>query len=330
MSIETKETVGLGGYNYHYGTERHEDPFGLPEHLKDNEIFKRPFWAEMRELFKGSFVVSSGRQYGQFCDMIAIAAMWREMGKEVDWEVLDSPLVLEAIRSWENVPDIHTASPENTPGLVPGVFEFWWRMFVDAMHHQFDHSHLLITESAIEKRFKKAQVGLGQTSSTTAEEIAGLNSAVADIRDARPAGKMWSSDELVLKSLKWHLKVSMHWLSHNRPRRDRRRGGDVHADYWREGMVAARDVPVDERTMYDHLLVKQADALDYLLNTHPSDLQNDPELIDVQEKYYEVLKKYNDVHKDEANYEPIIALHRKNETSRHLGVAGVLGAVMTG
>lgn len=329
MDVLKADTIEYSGYTYNYKITEEDiaegkatTPFGVPERLEDHELFKRPFWKEMRDFLIASFVFSSGRQYGQFCDMIAMTALWKEMGKEVDWEVLNSPLTLEVVRSWD-IPDMHTSAPKNTDGQIAGLYEYWWRMLVDAMHAAYDPGYLLLNKRGMEKRFEHAKVEIGPTSSTTPEEVSTMNEAVGDIRDKLPDSGEWTADEVIAKSLKWHLRVSKHWSHFNRTRKDKSKGGDVHEDYWRNGMIRAAATPIEERTIYDHLLVRQADALDFLLNTPDEDLLDNFELIETKELYYEALSLYNNAHK---NKEDALSLHRSNEVLNRLGIAGVLGA----
>lgn len=285
-----KET-GPGGYDY-------GNAHMLQDELRDKELFQGDFWPIAKEILAGSFVISSGRQYAQLCDMLIAAALTKEMNIPVDWEVFHSPETAEAVRHWE-LPRSHTGRPKHTEGLVPGVHEFWWRMLGDAFHFQYDETFELPDKHAIIERFRACGLAHGQTSSTTTEELASLSEAITDSR----AAKNENSDERAMRSLQWHLLASLHWLSHKRPRTDR---GDVHAIRWRDAMLDAASRPEDQRSLYDHLLIKQVDALDSLLSKSLDELEATPRLKYTRALYDEVIDLYNQKHPNE----PIAALHR--------------------
>jgi|GEM_PF-2024802 len=268
----------------------------------DYELLQNPFFHEMLEFLIGSFVISSGRQYGQFCDMVPLAAMWQESGRPVDWDILNpnpnsdpgaydiAQLAIDLIRRLK-LPDNHTQAPGNVDGLTPGVLEFWWRMQVDAFHWRYDPDYqLLANESDIKKRFAQCGVPLGSSSNTT-EERAAMNAAIGYLRDdesMRTAGV----DELIVKSFKPHLEVALHWQTNPRPIRNRSKGGDVHAERWRDGMVKALGTPETDRTPYEHLLARTSYLLDFFVDMHPDEF-DDPGMAEVRELYDHVVALYN-------------------------------------
>ena len=95
-----------------------------------------------------------------------------------------------------------------------------------------------------------------------------------------------------MQSLQWHFLASLHWLSHKRPRHDR---GDVHADRWRDAMAIAITIPEDKRGVYDHLLVRQIQELDRLIDM-PSDELIRHGLTYTQTLYDKAAKLYIEVH----------------------------------
>lgn len=268
----------------------------------DYELLQNPFFQEMLEFLIGSFVISSGRQYGQFCDMVPLAAMWQESGKPVDWAILNpnpdqdpeaDDIAKRAIDliSRLKLPDDHTQAPNNVEGLRPGVLVFWWRMLVDAFQWRYDSEYQLpADELAIKKRFAECGVPLGSSSNTT-EERQGMNAAIGYLRDDE-AMRTASVDELIMKSIKPHLEVALHWQVNPRPIRNRSKGGDVHAELWREGMVRALETPENERTPYDHLLARTSYLLDFFVDMHPDEFE-DPVMADARELYDEVVELYN-------------------------------------
>ncbi len=268
----------------------------------DYELLKNPFFREMLEFLIGSFVISSGRQYGQFCDMVPLAAMWQEGDLPVDWDILnpnpnDDPEAydiaqhaIDLIRRLK-LPDDHTQAPGNVEGLTPGVLEFWWLMEIDAFHWRYDPDYqLLANESEIKKRFAKCGVPLGSSSNTT-EERAAMNVAIGYLRDDESM-RTASVDDLIVKSFKPHLEVALHWQVNPRPIRNRSKGGDVHAERWRDGMVKALETPESERTPYEHLLVRTSYLLDFFVDMHPSEF-DDLEMAETRELYDEVVELYN-------------------------------------
>ena len=300
-----------GPADYDFGTA-HE----LPENLKDNELFQSSSWIIAKEVLRDSFVISSGRQYAQLCDMTIAAALIDEQGIPFDRTIFNEPDAIEAIQKWK-LPPSHTGKPTHTPGLVEGGHEFWWRMLGDAFAWRFEGSELLPDEQAIAERFRACGIPRYQTSSSTYEELASLDRAMEDVREAR----FETSDQLAMRSLKWHLKVAFHWLSHKRPRTDRRDA--AHEERWRSGMLAALDAPVAERTLYDQILVKQAGALDTLLAMTPEELTTH-NLRPTRELHDEALNLYNYVHKSH-----LLALHHRSkiETTIPVRATSALGAV---
>lgn len=268
----------------------------------DHELLRNPFFREMLEFLIGSFVISSGRQYGQFCDLVPLAAMWQESGKPVDWAILnpnpdDDPEANDiAKRAIDligrlRLPDDHTQAPNNVEGLRPGVLVFWWRMLGDAFHWRYNPEYrLLANEVEIKKRFAECGVPLGSSSNTT-EERAGMNAAIGYLRDDE-AMRTAGVDELIMKSIKPHLEVALHWQVNPRPIRNRSKGGDIHAELWREGMVKALKIPENERTPYEHLLARTSYLLDFFVDMHPDEF-DDPMMADARELYDEVVELYN-------------------------------------
>ncbi|HET6747357.1 MAG TPA: hypothetical protein VFH06_04605 [Candidatus Saccharimonadales bacterium] len=302
------------------------DAHELPEHLETKEIFKTESWRMAMEVLRGSFVISSGRQYAQLCDMAVAAALIDEQDIPFDQTIFTAPEATEAIRAWKLAPS-HTGKPNHTPGLVSGGHEFWWRMFGDAFAWRTEGAELLPNERAIVKRFRECGVGRG-TSSTTTEELAALDKAVDDLRGAQHE----TSEQLAMRSLQWHLKASLHWLTHIRPRTDREdKSKDEwhsakHEDRWRTGMITALETPEAGRTLYDKVLVKEAEALDILLEMSPEMLAQ-YDLEETRELYDEVLELYNQVHGEQ-----LTALHsneRRQTSSRTTSALGVLGLSIT-
>ena len=280
MTDRLGRTTGPAGYEF-------GNAHKLPEHLKNNELFQSLSWQLAMEVLRGSFVISSGRQYAQLCDMAVAAALVQEWRIEFDRTIFEKPEAIEAIRAWGLAPS-HTGRPKHTPGLIAGGHEFWWRMLGDAFAWQFDASaQLLPDERAIVERFRECGVGRG-TSSTTTEELAALNQAIDDLRGAK--GEV--SDQLAARALKWHLQAELHWLLHRRPRTDH---GDIHESRWRSGMIAAVVTSAAERTLYDEVLIREVNALDEMLATHSEQLAANG-LDSTRELYDEVLEAYNRVH----------------------------------
>jgi hypothetical protein len=239
------------------------------------------------EVLRDSFVISSGRQYAQLCDMAVAAALVQELRIEFDRTIFQKPVAIQAIREWV-LPPSHTGRPSHTPGLIEGVHEFWWRMLGDTFAWQFDASaQLLRDERAIIERFRECGVDRG-TSSTTTEELAALNQAIDDLRGA----KSETSDQLASRALKWHLQAELHWQLHRRPRTDRQ---DTHESRWRSGMIAAAATPAAKRTLYDEVLIREVNALDNMLAMHPEELAANS-LDGTRELYDEFLEVYNRAH----------------------------------
>ena len=248
-------TIGAAGYEF-------GDAHSLPKHLESHELFQSSSWRLAVGVLRDSFVISSGRQYAQLCDMVVATAL--------------------------GLAPSHTGRPRHTPGLIAGGHEFWWRMLGDAFAWQFDAAaQLLPDERAIVERFRACGVARG-TSSTTTEELAGLNAAIDDLRRAKGE----TSDQLAARALKWHLQAELHWLSHRRPRTDR---GDTHESRWRSGMIAAVATPEAKRTLFDWVLICEVNALDNMLVQDAYTLVASG-LEGTRDLYDEVLDRYNCVH----------------------------------
>jgi hypothetical protein len=280
---------GIAGYDF---GKAHE----LPERLKHSKLFRSLSWRLAIKILRDTFVISSGRQYAQLCDMVVAARLIMERHIKFDRTIFDQPEAFKALEAW-NLPPSHTARPIHTPGLVEGAHKFWWLMLRDAFAWVFDPlAELLPNEKAIIERFGECGVGRG-TSSTTTEELAGLNLAIDDLREAKGE----SSDQLATRSLKWHLQAELHWLTHKRPRSDR---GDAHESRWRSAMVAAAATPAMKRTVVDDVLLLQVEALDKMLGMSPEELTANG-LDSTRELYEDVLDRYNTVHKTQ-----LATLHR--------------------
>lgn len=272
--------AGIAGYRF---GKAHE----LPEHLKHNKLFRSLSWRLAIKILRDTFIISSGRQYAQLCDMVVAARLILERRIKFDQTIFDKPEAFGALEAWK-LPPSHTARPKHTLGLVEGVHKFWWLMLRDAFAWVFDPSaQLLPDEKAIVERFRECGVGRG-TSSTTTEELAGLNLAIGDLREAKGE----SSEQLATRSLKWHLQAELHWLTNKRPRSDH---GDAHESRWRSAMVEAAATPRAERTVMDEVLLLEAKALNKLLAMDSAELEANG-LVSTRELYKEVLELYNDKH----------------------------------
>jgi hypothetical protein len=293
----------VGPGNYGYGIARE-----LPPKLQNSEVLQTEFWQIAEKFLADSFVVSNGRQYAQFCDMVALTALVDEAGIEVNWDVINSPDSVAAVRSWK-LPDSHTrkpihCEPIHSENLVSGVFEFWWRMQCDAFRWRHDPSfQLLPNEDAIEDRFESCRVMPGETSSSTVEEMASLNNAIGDIRDHEELREA-SSGLLAARGLQWHLKSARHWLAHKRPRID---GGDIYAIRFRDSMLTAAATPEDQRSLYDTVSLKHVDALDNFLAIPAQERAMHPRLQRMDKLHGRVIKLYNLKHPKD---DDITVLHR--------------------
>jgi hypothetical protein len=228
--------------------------------------------------------------------MVVAAALIKEMRIRFYRKIFTKPEAIEAICSW-SLPPSHTARPTHTPNLVSGAHLFWWRMLEDAVAWTFDpKAQLLPDERAIIERFRECKIGRG-TSSTTTEELAGLDRAIDDLRGAKGE----TSDQLAMRALKWHLQAELHWLTYKRPRLDR---GDVHESRWRSSMLAAAKAPAGTRTIIDEVLLCEVRALDKMLAMSPEELAANG-LKGTRELYDEVLDLYNRVHPEDQ----LTALH---------------------
>jgi len=280
--------------------------------LQESEVLQTDFWRITEKILADTFVVSNGRQYAQFCDMVATTALIDEMGIEVNWDVINSPDAIAAVRSWK-LPGSHTLKPTHcdpihSENLVSGSFEFWWRMQCDAFRWRHDPKfQLLPNEEAIEDRFESCRIMPGETSSSTVEEIAALNNAIGDVRNDEML-RYANSSTLAARGIKWHLKSARHWLSHKRPRTD---GGDVYAIRFRDSMLAAARTPEDQRSIYEHVAVQHVDALDTFLAIAPEERAYNPHLQRMNKLHDRVVELYNIRHPQERD---ITVLHRP-ETS---------------
>src|SRR6266536_6570223 len=109
VMTERMETRFAG---YNFGTAH-----DLPKHLETKEIFKTDSWRIVMEILRGSFVISSGRQYAQLCDFAVAAALIDEQEIPLDRAILTAPEAREAIHEWKLAPG-HTSKPEHTDGLI--------------------------------------------------------------------------------------------------------------------------------------------------------------------------------------------------------------------
>jgi hypothetical protein len=267
MTLEQLGDVGLrrvgpGGYDY-------GEALVLPVHLQDKEVFARPFWKDQEGLLAGSFENSGGRQDKQACDQALAALDMKERGEIIDEEVFGSPDVVEGIRSW-SVPPSHTKAPQKAEGQVPGVYHFWWLAQRDLFHWAYDPHFELPTNEQLAKRYEEeCGVELYVTSSTTADEMNTIYMAFDALRSDTEARIRGADDFAFRHCIYPHITGVLHWGTFRRPRTD---GGDRHEPRWLKAMALAADTLPDERTLYDRILVRQAQALARLVAMTPEEL----------------------------------------------------------
>ncbi|HTE58280.1 MAG TPA: hypothetical protein VK694_06055 [Verrucomicrobiae bacterium] len=260
---QDKLTTGPGGYQY-------GDAFPRPEGCEDNEIFDHEYWGYMKELLAGSFVVSSGRQYDQFNAQVLGAMELLARGIYPDYEVIGSQDIVAAVRT-DELPKHHTKSPANIAGQVAGVYHFWWLAQTDAVRLLSDPDFELPTRQQIEDRYEKVcGVKIGETSSTTWEEMEAIHSAFGKVREDPEVSTMGPDQFALRHCLPSRFGVLIHWAVHNRPRLDR--GTDRHEPRWRTSMLAAAAKPPDQRGLYDAMLLREARAVKELLVMGPDEL----------------------------------------------------------
>ncbi len=275
-----------GPAGYDFG----EEAFKLQEKHRHLEVFQSPSWLALKELLRGSFVTSSGRQYAQQHDLVVGAAILNEEGFGFDNSIFDNPAVFDEIGSW-GLPPSHTLSPSRTRGQVAGVYQAWFITAGELFKWQAgDDIKLRTTDDEVALLFEGLGLERGATSSTTQEELAGMASALNDIAGSPSR----TSDELALRSLKYHLNASLHWLSHNRP--VLKKAHDRRADLWRNGMIESIAKSADERTLYDMILVKQAKMLETIASLPEQTLADDPTLASIRKLHDKALSMHSEVH----------------------------------
>lgn len=273
---ENKLTTGPGGYQY-------GEAFPRPEGYEESEIFDHEYWGYMKELLAGSFVLSSGRQYDQFNAQVLGAMELQARGIYPDYEVIGSQDIVAAVRT-EELPKHHVTSPAKIAGQVAGVYQFWWLAQTDAVRLLSDPDFELPTRQQLEDRYEKVcGVKIGETSSTTWEEMEAIHSAFGKIRDDPEVRTMGPSQFALQHCLPSRFGVLIHWAVYNRPRRDR--GSDRHEPRWRTGVLAAAAKPPEQRGLYDAMLLREARAVKELLAMGPDEL--------AKREYNDLLSRHN-------------------------------------
>jgi hypothetical protein len=263
----------------------------IPPELRNSELLKRESWLDESAVLKRSFYDSSGRQYGQLGPLMVHAADLQEREAPIDWDVINSNEPFEVMEYWK-LPDSHPMKPYHTGGLVPASLRFWWSMQTDALRWRTNPYYLLPNRRAVEARFVKYGAPLYVTSSTTEEELAGLEGSVSVFRD-NPNARTATSDELADMDRDAQLKVGSHWQAHRRPRRDK---GDPHEIVLRTSMLNAQRKSPDQYTTYDHVVMKYVNSFERLATATSEELATNPELARTHQLHSALIELYNDKH----------------------------------
>ena len=250
--------AGPGGYDF----------TALLDGIANPAVRRSPFAQVFLRLFFGTFVCSSGRQYDQLCDMFALVALHQERTAgsfgAVDWEIVYTRVVDVELAACA-LPVGHTAAPARVPGLVGGVYRFWWRAFLDVIRYRYRLAPLP-SDAELDERMEACGVPLHGTSSSSWEEMAAIHAAYDVYRDD-PTTVTEPAIDLVRRCVEPHLAREWHWQRHRRPRGRTRRDGprpDPHELALRDHIRAALATPVETRDLYDELLVLMAAELDAL------------------------------------------------------------------
>jgi|GEM_PF-2894980 len=282
-----------------------DTPADLREEFRNSDILNRQSWLDESAVLKLTFYDSSGRQYGQAHPEAVHAADVQERNVPVDWDVMHSDEPFKIMKYWK-LPGSHSQKPFHTDGLVPASLSFWWDMLRDTMKWRFDPSYELPSRQEIEQRFEKYGAKLLETSSTSEEELAGLDASVSLLRD-NPAMRTASSDELAAGDRDAQLKVGLHWQAHTRPRRDH---GDPHEVVMRTGILNMLQKSPKDFKPYDHVYEKYYNAFERLATASPDELAADPKLAKTHWLHGRFITRYNKEHKPEEN---IAFFHRPTQ-----------------
>lgn len=257
------------------------DVFAIPEELQEEEIFKTELVKASLILLLGLFVISSGRQDKQFCDQVAGVIQMIEEGADIDTEIMQHPLVIHLLRSWDRVPQWHTKAPEKVDGQVVGVMGFWGDAQGDALAFASGKEGFqLPNRRQLAKRYAAHGVKPLGTSSTTTDERNTIIVAFEDIAND-PDTLNGSLDEFILyHCLRPHLEGVVHYSNFLRKRTDKM--GDKNEPKWVSAMKHAVDKDPEARNIYDRLLVRQAQTLKTLLSMTKQELEQDERLLDLR------------------------------------------------
>ena len=282
----------LGGYDF----------TPLLDGIKSSVVRRSPFAQAFLRLFFGTFVCSSGRQYDQLCGMFALVALHQQRTARsydaVDWTIVYTGIVDGELAECA-LPGGHTGAPAKVPGLVGGVYRFWWQAFLDVIRYRYRLAPLP-TDAELDERMEACGVPLHGTSSSSWEEMTAIHAAYGVYRDD-PATVAESAARLVRRCVEPHLAREWHWQRYRRPRSRTHRDGprpDPHAMGLRDHVRAALTTPAEARDLYDELLVLMAAELDALASGHGA--------LRLRLLYRRLLDAYNTNHP----IAPITVLHR--------------------
>jgi hypothetical protein len=241
-----------------------------------------------REIVRGTFMMSQGRQWLQISCLDSIFRMLLARRVGIDWEAMGQPAARAVMRK-RSLPPGHV--PVELAAQQEMVFELWLQLAIWIGQYVYTHDASRLPDNDSLDHFIERRLGLETwTSSTTEEEVSGMKVMFDRYRHRDPYALLGADESIRKFTIPFWIQSDRHWVSG-----ERRRPGvlrDPHGSMMLRLMTSSRDRQALgwQLTITDELCLRVSDILTEIADVDPG--------YETLPAYRKLIDEYNARHPD--------------------------------